>query len=1091
MSNAVISSQGRRNTGVLLALVCFLAIPASAQFTSGIEGTITDPSAASIAGAEVTVTDLSTGVPQKTKTSDGGTFRIQRLSPGTYKVEVGASGFKTWTTENLVLEANQIRTLNASLVVGEQKSTVEVTAEAAAVETGKSSVAREIETKTVETAPLIGRNIYAGVAALAPGVTGSGGAFGGAGGSGSQGTNSFAQEQAFQINSAGQRQEANEYDVDGSSVNGNSRDGIVNLTPEPDTVAEVKVSAQVFTAEKGRESGTLIEVYTKSGTNSLHGTLSEFHTNNDLTSRTVFQNNVPVFRKNEFGGTLGGKIIKDKTFFFVSAFQLLSAQALTQTVAVETPEFRQYVVNNFPNNLAAQFFKRAPASGTPTSGFLTVGEIQNALPSPITPPNLPSDLVAVGTVSINQSPQLNARQWNVRVDHNFNNYKDKLFFSNFRTVSDAAVADPRALYSYVSPNSGIYDKANWTHAFSPTLVNETWFTYVRAQGSNPGAPKGRDLPNVNITGIGDGFNQWGPAGWVHNNFNWHDAASYVRGAHNIRVGVDIDRQQDLDNFTNGLIRPSFSFANILDFVNDKPFSEGNVTIDVASGHVATNLYQRIFMLYAGSYVQDDWKVNRTFTLNLGLRWDYFGHIASNENGGVPFAWFTPGSGSTEQQQIANGSMQVKPHGFLTKDPVWGFVPRIGFGWDVFGNGSTAIRGGYGIYRDRIANGSFMFANRANPPQYATPFVSVQDPTPPQFTYQTGNADGSGFPAPGGVSFAIDSRGGLAGIRTLVSGQDPSLSLPMVQNWTVSIQRRLTSTITVEGDYLGSVSRHLYVTTDVNRFAGDLILNHGTLTRLNPSFGVDYYGRSIGNSNAHFGSVMLSKRFSSRWSVRGIYTFGKATDDTSSNGNGVGGALNVFDANNVHAQHGLADFDVAKRFTMDSVLEIPSPFHSGIGSHILGGWTLSGILILQGGQPFTVYSSASYPAGDFNGDGFNYDTPNTPTFGNSLSTSRSDFIKGLFTASQFPVPTPGQEGNLGRNTFIGPGLANVNLNIQKSFHIPWFVHEGAQVQLRGEVFNLFNRVNLVNPSSDLSDPLFGKSTDQNLPRQANFGIRIQF
>ncbi len=671
-----------KSMGTVVVFLSFLAIPATAQFSSGIEGTVTDPSAASVAGAEVIVTDLSTGVPQRTKTADSGTFRIQRLSSGTYPIQVTAPGFKTWTTDNLILEANQIRTVNAVLVVGAQKSTVEVSAEAAAVETGKSTIGRAIETKTIETAPMVGRNIYASVAYLAPGVTGSGGAFGGAGGSGSQGTNSFAQEQAFQINSAGQRQEANEYDVDGSSVNGNSRDGIVNLTPEPDTVAEIKVSAQVFSAEKGRESGTLIEVYTKSGTNNLHGTLSEFHTNNDLTSRTVFQNNVPVFRKNEFGGTLGGRLIRDKTFFFVSAYQLLSAQAITQTVAVETPGFRQYVINNFPNNLAAQFFKRAPASGIPTSGFLTVGQIQSALPSPITPPNLPSSLVAVGTVSINQSPQLNARQWNVRIDHNFNNYKDKLYFNNFRTISDSAVADPRALYSYVSPNSGVFDKLNWTHAFTPTLINETWFTYVRAQGSNPGAPNGRDLPNVNITGIGDGFNQWGPAGWVHNNFNWHDAVSYVRGSHNIRLGVDIDRQQDLDNFTNGLIRPSFSFANILDFVNDKPFSEGNVTVDVANGQVATNLYQRLFMLYGGGYAQDDWKVSRTFTLNLGLRWDYFGHLESNENGGVPFAWFTPGSGSSEQAQITNGFMQVRPHGFLTKDTVSGFVPRLGFGWDV-------------------------------------------------------------------------------------------------------------------------------------------------------------------------------------------------------------------------------------------------------------------------------------------------------------------------------------------------------------------------------------------------------------------------
>jgi hypothetical protein len=318
-----------------------------------------------------------------------------------------------------------------------------------------------------------------------------------------------------------------------------------------------------------------------------------------------------------------------------------------------------------------------------------------------------------------------------------------------------------------------------------------------------------------------------------------------------------------------------------------------------------------------------------------------------------------------------------------------------------------------------------------------------------------------------------------------------MTVPIVQNWSVSIQHRLTNTMSIEGDYLGSAADHLYVTTDVNRFAGNLILNSGTLTRLNSSFQQVLYGRSIGTSLANFASIMLSKRFSSRWSARGIYTFGKALDETSSNGNGVAGALNVFDAFNVAGQRGRADFDVAKRFTMDSVFEVPSPFASGLGSRILGGWTLSGVLILQSGQPFTVYTSAAYPAGDFNGDGFNYDAPNTPSFGNSISTSRSDFIKGLFKASQFPLPAPGHEGSLGRNTFDGPGLANVNLNIQKAFRIPWFVSEGASIELRGEVFNLFNRVNLVQPISDLSNPLFGRSTNQNLPRQVNFGVRIQF
>jgi hypothetical protein len=238
-------------------------------------------------------------------------------------------------------------------------------------------------------------------------------------------------------------------------------------------------------------------------------------------------------------------------------------------------------------------------------------------------------------------------------------------------------------------------------------------------------------------------------------------------------------------------------------------------------------------------------------------------------------------------------------------------------------------------------------------------------------------------------------------------------------------------------------------------------------------------------------VLISKRFSTGFSAKGIYTFGKATDLTSSNDNGVAGAQNVYDAANYTGQHAPADYSVTRRLTIDSVYDIPSLFKHGLGKSVLGGWQLAGIAIFQTGLPFSVISTAAYPKGDFNSDGLNYDAPNTPTFGNSLSTSRSNFINGLFPASAFPIPAAGKEGDLGRNTFTGPGLANVNLNVVKTAHIPFFVREGATLQLRGEIFNLFNRVNLTNVTSDLSSPLFGKSTAQSLPRSVTFGIRVAF
>lgn len=767
---------------VRMALAVFflsLSQPLLAQFSSSIEGTVLDQSGSAIAAAEVAVTNESTQLQLRGSTNETGFFRILNLPPGSYRVEVQASGFKTWLQTDLVLESNQVRPIYSNLIVGEQNTTIEVTATAGTVEIGKASVGRAIETKTIQEIPMVGRNIYAAVTTLAPGITGSGGLFGGAGGSGSQGTNSFQQEPGFQVNAAGQRQETNEYQVDGSSVNGNSRDGIVNLTPQADTIQEVKISAGTFSAEKGRNSGALVEAYTKSGTNQFHGTLSEFHTNNRLQARTVFQRSIPVFRRNEFGGTLGGPLVKERTFFFGSLFFLQSSQSVTQTVRLETPQFRDFLIRNFPDGMATRLMRQAASDTDPTTDLWTAARVRATNPSPLpTPTNIPDDLPVIGTAFVNLSPLLRAKQWNVRIDQNLNGYKDRIFYSSYRTTSDAETPASRVIYRNILPNSGLYQKLSWTHTVNPNLVNEVSFTYVRSEGDNPGALSGHELPNVNVTGLA-GFNQWGPAGWVHNNYSYHEALSYIRGNHNIKVGVDIDRQQDLDNFTLGLTRPSFGFANILDFATDRPFSQGGIALDTRNGQVATNLYQRIHMLYTGGFVQDDWKVSRKLTINWGLRYDYFGRLATAANGNVPFSLFTPGEGSTFAAQVANGFMRARgDKGFITDNRVQGIAPRFGFGYDAFGNGSLALRGGYGLYYNRIGNLSFAAPSRSNAPEYATPTLTIQDTDPSRFTYAIGTP---GFAPPRGVTFQIDSRGGIVGTRTGVAGLVADFDPPRTHN----------------------------------------------------------------------------------------------------------------------------------------------------------------------------------------------------------------------------------------------------------------------------------------------------------------------
>ena len=1069
-----------------LYLFVFLAAIAVGQYTSGIEGTVADQSGAAIPNARVVVVNEATQVSRETSTNANGYFRVPDLGPGMYRVQVLLPGFQNWTQAGIQLDGNQLRTVYPRLLVGEQKAEVEVSSGVGAIEIGKSSVASSIAQRTVEMAPMQGRNVYSGVAFIAPGVTGAGKLFGGATGSGSAGQDSFQAEPGFQINSAGQRQENNEYQIDGSSVNGNSRDGIANLTPEPDTVQEVRVAAAAFNAERGHNSGALVEVYTKSGTNQLHGTLSEFHTDNVLTSRTVFQSTsqIPVFRRNEFGGTAGGPIVKDRTFVFGSFHRLNSSASQTDVVAAETPQFVNYLKQYFPNNISTRILTVAPIGSTPVSGFVTAGTLRASARYPV-PDTLPLDMPVLGTSFVNQSLARPAGQWNTRLDQYFREYKDRVFFNYFNYFSKAQSANPRPLQRITQPNYGMYGKVGWTRTITASLLNEASMTLMRVDGATPPTAH-PELPSVSVTGM-QGFSQ-SQISWAHVNYNWHDVVSWMRSNHTFKFGFDVDRQHDLDNFTPSYARPSFSFGNVLDFAQDLPLTQSGPVVDTRTGQLGQNIYTRIHMTYAGFFAQDDWKIRRNLTINMGLRYENYFHLAQMDRGGTPASFFTPGSGDTFNQQVTNGAMRVTGNGLASTNTPQGVMPRIGFGWDVFSNGSLAVRGGWGIYYNRIGNLSYAGTARVNPP-FGNPSFDVRNGQ--ALSFSLGSADGLYFPLPPGVQFTSNPAGGLTGTPIQVSGFTPEMKVPTVQVWNLTISKRITNSIVLEADYLGNHGYNLYLQANVNRYAGDLIQHNGSLTRSNPYFGPIIFGRPIGYSDGHYGTVLISKRFGKGFSAKGIYSFGKATDLTSSNDNGVGGGQNVFDAANPGIQHARSDFNVARRLTIDSVYEIPSPFRHGLGNYIAGGWQLATVAIFQSGLPFTVITTAPYPRGDFNADGFNYDVPNTPSFGNSRSASRGDFIAGLFPASAFPLPAAGQQGNLGRNTFDGPGLANVNLNLVKTAHVPWFVKEGATVQLRGEIFNLFNRVNLTNVTNDLSNSLFGKSTAQSLPRSVTLGVRIQF
>jgi hypothetical protein len=494
------------------------------------------------------------------------------------------------------------------------------------------------------------------------------------------------------------------------------------------------------------------------------------------------------------------------------------------------------------------------------------------------------------------------------------------------------------------------------------------------------------------------------------------------------------------------------------------------------------LKQRIRLFYLAPFVQDDIKITRNLTLNLGVRYDYFGHMSAVKNDRVGIPQFQYGPGATVSERIANGSMQTlgNNRGYVIPNTIDGWGPRIGAGWDVFGDGKLAIRAGWGMYYNKQAN--FIGLARLNPPNWAQPQVTIRD-LDPVFSYKMGpNYD----PPPSDLN-KVNSQGGILGKRVGVSGTASDFAVPRTQSWMFSIQKTVAEWL-LEADYNGTHSDRQVLSGDVNRFAGNLVQNNGILTRLNAAFGSVNLFRTDGIANSNLVTFMASKRFSRSWSMKAIFNVGRSINWADTTDDGF--SSNLPDWMNPASNKGRAGYDVKKRLALESVLQIPSLWRTGIGNRVLGGWHLATIVILQDGAPFSVYTSQAYPNGDFNADGNNYDYPNAPAFGNNIPHSRRDFENGVFTRADFPLPLRGQAGNLGRNVFTGPGFANTNTAIAKVFGVPR-LGEHTKLELRGELFNTFNRVNLSGVSNNMTSTTFGKSTTSSGPRSVQFGVRVSF
>jgi len=1087
--------------GLLFAILLLGVRPARAQFASAIEGTVSDSSGAVVPGATVTLTNQETGVAQNTQTGAAGYYRFPSIGNGIYTIRVSLVGFKTVIQEQTRLQVAETRTINLVMEVGQTTEEVTVQASAPLVETAQGRVSGVIDETQVKELPLAGRNFF-NLVVLTPGVLGR--ATGGTQAYAQSSSDLYSNEYGVNMNANGARSESNNFLIDSSTVSSSQRSGVVNINPNTESVQEVRVSVNNFSAEYGRNGSVLVNIVTKTGTNELRGGASYYYTNNDLQAKNHFERTTPDFARKEFSWGFGGPIVRDRTFFFVSGDVLRSGVAISGDRTVITPDFARFMQQNRPNNVSTFIMNTFPASFTPDRNLRTAGQLlgsscsgSTAITSPVG--SIPCNLPVMGVGTWDDTSPRNGLQWTARVDHTFNNGHDRLYGSINRTTTDkVGFGEPSVYPAFTapSPTNSMHVNTNYTKVLSATLLNEASFSWVRPWGelTNPHP----EVPGITVGGL-TGYQQgFGPNEFVQNSFEWRDVVTWTRGSHSLKVGGAYTREHADNDSSRTYNRPTYDFNNVFDFAADSPRAQANLGIDPQSGAAVTRLTRFHRTQSASAFVQNDWKVKRNLSLNAGVRYEGFLNIydASGDMANIVM-----GSGSDLRTRLQGA--RVVERKYYLEDGLWSggqhtLAPRASFAWDPTNEGRMSVRGGIGRSYDRMSN-QIWDSEHLNLPGFAITTALASDPVVrPVFGLGRNTQMPYDFPRPSGLTGGLNQFGGLVNGRGLVHVVDPTFDNMYLDNWFLGVQRAIGGRMAVEADYLGSRGGNAYRKFDINRFNGDML--DGRFDGILPGFAAVNYTESTDRSNFHGGTVALKVNHTTL-QVGGAYTFGKATDYSSSfSAAGRPDAYSPPDQ-----EKGPADFDVRQKLALSANWQIPGP-SGGVARAVAGGWQLGGVLVAQTGTPFSVvcnnrgFIAVRDAAGniignsgcDFNADNAGNDRPDVPAFGDSKSgLSDDDFLNGIFSASEFPIPTPGRPGTLGRNTFRGPGYFNVDLVLARVIRTPWMFGAGGSLQLRLESFNVFNNLNLNNPDNNMINATFGRSTSAQPGRIVQFSTRFSF
>lgn len=1100
-----------------LVLAMLLPTPGVAQFRSSIEGTVSDAAGAVVPDAQVTLTNIDTGVSRSAPTNAEGLFRFLALAPGNYKLTATKQGFATALEENIALLGSEVRTVALTLKAGEVRETVTVTAETTPIQLAEAKIASDISSQELTQLPLAGRNMGS-LISQTPGVTGVGLASQNA-----NDTDVFTLVNNPANSANGQRAEANAFYVDNTLATSNPDPGTYNLVPNPDSIQELHVAVNDYSAEYGRQGSLVVQAITKGGTNLFHGSLFEYHQDNKLQAHNFFSSSVPVYRRNEFGGSLGGPIVKNKIFGFFSWDQKKSSSPVTFQDNVETPDFVNFMKTNFPNNLATKLMTSFPATvnGVVPGSVVTVQQLDPNCATTAPVPGIPCNLDVIETTNEAFSGANNGLQWNTRVDVNFS--KDRFYGSFFRKTPDVQGINTRPAFDNKNNFAGTTNYANldWTHTFSPALVNEASMGITRISGL--GSCVHCEVPSISGMGIAAFGNGFSPAKFIQNDFEWRDVLSFNRGKHAWKAGADIFRDQENDLFDGPTQRPGYVFLTtgttnaLFNFANDQPTLEPGINFDLRTGVLSQQSIGYRSTAF-GFFGQDDWKVKPNFSLNLGLRWDF--NSNPNEQAGR-MSEVLLGSGANLEDRIANASVGIVPD-LIRHHKIGYFAPRLSFAWDPTKRGKLSIRGGMGVFFERQPNIFWSDAIRGNPPFIANVTADARKPvctgpgTPagcsPQPVYGLCANKITPFncpiPPPSQLPTGLNARGGSVACCSSIGGVDPDVKQAYTISRFAGVQYSFTSNWMLEVNYTGSQSVHQYVRTDRNRCVGCFDPSTGAPIRPNAFFNTISYGDNSGWAHYNGATFSVLHRFSQSFTFQGAFTIGSATSVVDAPTPGRDSLLSpVYNAYDINAQAGPAAFDVPRAFTMHGLWELPRlKGQNAVVRGVLGSWQLSGTTSLQAGYPYTVVDCGHSP------DGVSCVLPNVSGSARGTSCGRSGWVTGCLNPAGFTDPcalnptnqlacgSGPWEGNVGRNSFRGPGFADVDFSAGKYFHIPWFTNkENARLQIRGEFFNLFNRVNLNGVSSDLglnaagaaTNANFGKAQGAYFPRTVELAARIEF